>query len=58
MTGKTKNGLMKRLFGGYSKGNCCSIEIEEVPKPDPEKTEDVGHKKEEGKKNKECCCCG
>jgi len=58
MTEKTKNGLMNRLFGGSSKGNCCSIEIEEIPKPDPKRTEDLVQKKEEGKKNTGCCCCG
>jgi len=58
MTEKTKKGLISKLFGGSSKENCCSIEIEEVPKFEQEKVQDVDLKKEEVKENKSGCCCG
>ena len=56
MTEKAKTGLMSRLFGGSSKGSCCSVEIEEIPKPEKEKVQDVKLKKDEVKKNKGGCC--
>jgi hypothetical protein len=45
MTEKKKAGLISKIFGGSSKGNCCSIEIEEVPKTKPEKIKDTEQKK-------------
>ena len=56
MTEKTKTGLMSKLFGGFSKGNCCSIKIEEIPKPEPKKVKNEELKKDEVKKNKGGCC--
>ncbi len=56
MTEKTKTGLMSKLFGGSSKGCCCSAEIEEIPKAEQEKAEDAELKKNEVKKNKGGCC--
>jgi len=58
MAEKKKTGLMSKLFGDSSKGSCCSVEIEEVPRPEQEKVQDVELKKEEVKKNKGGCCCG
>ena len=41
MTEKKKVGLLKKIFGGSSKSNCCSIELEEIPRTKPEEAKDT-----------------
>lgn len=57
MEKKEKTGLFSKIFGGFNKQDCCSLDLEEVPVENQN-----SEKGEDGvaadKKDNDSCNCG